>query len=134
MALKGFPLRMDPEERAIVERVQASFAAVGVTASLNDVLRHLIRAAEIPIPATAEEAHAAFLAHQEQCDACRDHRRPQCTDGVLVRREYQRHLGLRDGRSYALQPVGSQAGICRPGEEGVKAIDGPGQQLHAVSA
>lgn len=102
-----FPLRMTQAERAIVEDVQASFAAVGVTASLNDVIRHLVRSVEIPRPANAAAAWAAHLEHKGGCDACRDHRTPQCTDGVLIRREYQRHRGLRDGRSYALQPLGS---------------------------
>jgi hypothetical protein len=102
-----YALKMRPEEREIIERVQASLAAVGVTASLNDVLRHLVRAAEIPRPADVGEAQGAWLAHQSECDDCKGHRTPQCPDGVLIRREYQRHLGLRDGRSYALQPVGS---------------------------
>jgi hypothetical protein len=106
----GYPLRSTEDERAIVERVQASAAAVGVTASLNDVLRHLIRTAEIPIPANEEEARAAWMAHQAECDECRGQRRPQCLDGIYHRREYQRHLGLRDGRRYALQPVASQGG------------------------
>lgn len=100
-------LRAMPEEREILARVQESLAAVGVAASLNDVIRHLIRAAEIPIPANQDEARVAHLAHKAECDDCRDHKTPQCPDGVLIRREYQRQMGLRDGRRYVLQPVGS---------------------------
>jgi hypothetical protein len=98
-------LRAMPEERDILARVQASFAAVGVEVSLNDVIRHAIRAMEIPRPADEAEAHSAWIEHHMGCDDCQGHRTPQCPDGVLIRREYQRHLGLRDGRSYALQPV-----------------------------
>lgn len=126
--------RGHPDERDILLRVQASFEAVGVKVSLNDVIRHLIRAAEIPIPATVEEARDAVLAHGAQCDDCRDHKRPQCPDGVYIRREFQRHLGLRDGRQYVLQPVVSQAGMCGSGEEGVQSVDGENQELQRVSA
>lgn len=100
-------LRATPEERAILERVQESLAAVGVAASLNDVLRHLIRAAEIPIPADAVEARDALLAHQADCAPCKSSKTPRCPDGIFIRREFQRHLGVRDGRRYVLQPVTS---------------------------
>lgn len=108
---KALHLRMTAEERAILDRVQASFDGVGVSASLNDVIRHLIRVAEIPIPATVDEARHAVMAHKAECADCRDSKKPRCPDGVYVRREYQRHLGLRDGRTYVLQPVGSQDGM-----------------------
>jgi hypothetical protein len=102
---KSFLTRMNGQEREIIERVQASFEAVGVAVSLNDVVRHLIRAAEIPRPADLEEAEAAWAEHREDCGECAGCRRPKCPDGVLIRRELQRHMGLRNGQSYLLQPV-----------------------------
>lgn len=82
---KGLPLRMTDEERDLVDQLQASYAAAGVTASLNDVLRHLIRRTEIPLPKTTAEGHAMINAHWATCRDCEAHRPPRCLDGLYLR-------------------------------------------------
>jgi hypothetical protein len=86
------PLRMRPEERAIVERLQAWGAAAGLSPSpsLNDVLCHLIRRAELPVSRTVSEGMAAIQAHAESCEDCEPYRPPRCLDGVYLRELNQR--------------------------------------------
>jgi hypothetical protein len=85
-----FALKMRPEERAIVERVQAWGAEAGLAPSLNDVLCHLIRRAELPVPHTVAEGMAAIRAHWADCSDCESYRPPRCLDGVYLRELNQR--------------------------------------------
>jgi len=84
--LRGFPLRMAEDERAVVERVQSDAAEAGVMgASLNDVIRHLIRRAEIPRPRSVREGIEALQNHAVSCDMCEPYRPPRCLDGLYLR-------------------------------------------------
>jgi hypothetical protein len=84
--LKGFPARFADPERAIVERLQAEFGEAGLQrVSLNDVVRHLIRRAEIAVPRTPSEGMAALQAHAEACEECEPYQPPRCLDGVYLR-------------------------------------------------
>jgi hypothetical protein len=82
-----YPLKMTPEERAIVDRQQAIFKEAGVTdLSVNKVLRHLIRRAELPVPRTVGEGMAELQRHVESCeDGCQPFRPPRCPDGLYLR-------------------------------------------------
>jgi hypothetical protein len=126
-------LRAHPDERDILLRVQESFAGVGVNVSLNEVIRHLIRRAEIPTSPTKEDAQGAILRHWGECEQCGGERRPRCPDGVFLRREYQRLLGVRDGRAYVLQPVVSPDGMCRSGEGATTEVDESRNDLQRVT-
>lgn len=81
----GTRLRTTEHERAIVESVQSVFKDAGLAPSLNDVLRHLIRRAEIPIPRTPAEGFAAILAHAQECPDCEPYQPPRCLDGLYIR-------------------------------------------------
>lgn len=83
--LTGFPLRLAKPERATVERIQAEAKKAGVTASLNDVIRHLIARADVPVPMSTGEGLAAIQAHWEECTVCESHRPPRCLDGLYLR-------------------------------------------------
>jgi hypothetical protein len=78
-------LRTTEAEREIVAQVQTSAAEAGLAVSLNDVLRHLIRRAEIHVPCTAAEGMEAIRAHWAECDDCESHRPPRCLDGLYLR-------------------------------------------------
>lgn len=85
-----FPLRMTRTERATVEAIQADAERAGITASLNDVIRHMIRMGTLPTPETEPQARAAIHAHWDACETCDPAKMPQCLDGLRVQRNYLR--------------------------------------------
>lgn len=85
-----FPLRMTQTERATVEAIQADAARAGITASLNDVIRHLIRMGSVAMPENEPAARAAIHEHWEGCEICDPAEMPQCLDGLRVQRNYLR--------------------------------------------
>jgi hypothetical protein len=78
-------LRTTEDERAIAERVRVSAVEAGLSVSLNDALRHLIRRAGVPVPLTGSEGMAAIRAHWAACSECESHRPPRCLDGLYLR-------------------------------------------------
>jgi len=106
ITLKGatskFPLRMTPQERALVEEVQEVYGAAGVAMSLNDVLRHLVRRAAIVLAHTVEESSAAIRAHCGGCPDCdADALRFGCPDGLYLYRSYRRVCRAHGGSQSA---------------------------------
>lgn len=91
-----YPLKMKPEERAIVDRTQAIFTEAGLNPSLNEVLRHLIRRAEIPIPRTLGEGVKTLQEHTRDCEDCEPYTPPRCLDGLYLR-ELNRWVSNGDG-------------------------------------
>jgi hypothetical protein len=94
----AFALKMRPEERAIVERVQAWGVEAGLdpSPSLNDILCHLVRRAEIPVPLSSAEALTAIEEHWETCPDCESYRPPRCLDGLYLR-EMNKRASYRAG-------------------------------------
>lgn len=86
-------LRTTEEERVAVERVQAWAAVAGLAVSLNDVVRHLIRRAEITVPRTEGDGLAAIMAHGESCPDCQPYQPPRCLDGLYLRELNRRRCG-----------------------------------------
>jgi hypothetical protein len=78
-------LRTTEAERASAERVQAWAVEAGLSVSLNDALRHLIRRADVPVPLSPTEGLAAIAAHWETCPDCESYRPPRCLDGLYLR-------------------------------------------------
>jgi hypothetical protein len=85
-----FPLRMTQTERLTVEKIQADAERAGITASLNDVVRHLIRSATAPVPETEREARDAIHTHWANCTTCDPAKMPACLDGLRLQRAYTR--------------------------------------------
>lgn len=90
-----FPLRMLADERDTIEAIQSDAADAGIAASLNDVIRHLIRRSrfELRPPATEPDARAVIMAHWKVCPDCDPKENPRCLDGLYLQRGYQRVLG-----------------------------------------
>lgn len=76
---------MADDERATVEQVQAAAEEAGLTVSLNDVIRHLIRRASVPRPPSLRDGIRALKEHAVACDACEPYRPPRCLDGLYLR-------------------------------------------------
>lgn len=85
-----FPLRLTQAERATVETIQADAERAGVPASLNDVIRHLVRAALLDVPLNEAAAKAEIRAHWTECDVCDSEGLPKCLDGLRLYRNYRR--------------------------------------------
>ncbi|MFJ3812593.1 hypothetical protein ACIPWE_40320 [Streptomyces sp. NPDC090073] len=78
-------LRTTETERLILEQEQKRFAEFGLTLSLNDVMRALIRRAAIPVPTTKAEAQRIIDQHWDDCSECGPGAGPRCPDGVYIR-------------------------------------------------
>jgi hypothetical protein len=111
-----FPLRMLANERDTIEAIQTDAANAGITASLNDVIRHLIRRSrfELRPPATEPDARAVIMAHWKVCPDCDPKENPRCLDGLYLQRGYQRVIGqetrartdaARAAREHRFQPA-----------------------------
>jgi hypothetical protein len=89
---KKFPLRTTADERDTIEAIQTDAANNGITASLNDVIRHLVRRSrfELRPPATEPDARAVIMAHWKVCPDCDPKENPRCLDGLYLQRGYQR--------------------------------------------
>lgn len=89
-------LRTTSAERVILEHEQQWYAQNGITLSLNDVMRALIRRAKIPVPMTMEHATEEVTRHCEQCPECGSPEElPQCPDGLYIRQFYAHFLTAR---------------------------------------
>ena len=88
---KQLPLRMTDDERALIERVQEVYGREGVTLSLNDTVRHLIRRAGVVLAHTREDAEDQIRGHCEGCEACDcEAAKYGCPDGLYLYRNYRR--------------------------------------------
>lgn len=97
--LRGFPLRLADDERGTVEAVRGWFKEnAGLSLSLNDVLRHLVRRAEIGIPRTSADGIRALQNHTAACEVCQPYQPPRCPDGIYMR-EQNRMLSERQGET-----------------------------------
>lgn len=85
-----YPLKMQPAERALLEREQTTAEMAGLTVSLNEVIRHLVRRASMPLPRTEQEARAAVEQHFAVCQVCEPCARPRCLDSLYVQRNWRR--------------------------------------------
>jgi hypothetical protein len=87
-----FALRATTDDRAILERVIAAYAKMGLQISLNDAVLVLIRRAAAPDADTQEEALAALRHHWSSCPhGCRmETWPPRCPEGWRLRGTYQR--------------------------------------------
>ncbi|MBK3548140.1 hypothetical protein [Streptomyces sp. MBT60] len=85
-----FHLRMTAPERQVVERIQREAEADGVTASLNDVLRHLIARSTSPAPLTEHDARRLIHEHWAVCDVCVPVLAPKCLNGLYAQSNYSR--------------------------------------------
>jgi len=89
-------LRTTDTERLVLEHEQQWYDLNGLTLSLNDVMRSLIRRAKIPIPMTMEHATEAVTRHSEECSECgAADELPQCPDGLYIRQFYAHFLAVR---------------------------------------
>jgi|SRR5881392_3699444 len=79
-------LRITPEERAIVERLQQAWGAADIKLSLNDVIRAAIRRTMIVRPTTFAEADALISKHTAECtEGCSTGGvGPGCVDGRYI--------------------------------------------------
>lgn len=106
---KAMPLRMTDEERATIERLRDEMIEAGLDASLNDVLRHLIRRAQMTPPLTEPAAREAIVAHWVTCPHCDATAAPRCLDGLHLQRTYAQVVSAPIGGSPATGGgVGSQ--------------------------
>jgi hypothetical protein len=95
---KQLPLRMTDEERALIESVQTLYGAHGVTLSLNDVVRHLIRRAAVIVAHTPAESLLQLLEHCKGCEHCEAETGSyKCADGLFLSRTYRRVLRAHGG-------------------------------------
>lgn len=85
-------LRTTSAERLILEHEQQWYRDNGLTLSLNDVTRSLIRRAKIPIPMTREQATEEVTRHSAECPVCVSTEPPRCPDGLYVRQLYAHFL------------------------------------------
>lgn len=85
-------LRTTNDERRILLDEQKWYAENGLTLSLNDVVRALIRRATVPVPLTKAEATEAVRAHSAACPVCESTKPPACPDGLYIRLLYARTL------------------------------------------
>ena len=73
-------LRYTADEKAILTNVIRAHADVGITISLNDAVRVLIRRGGSSLPDDVPTAQRRFVDHVEACDACTADC-PGCPDG-----------------------------------------------------
>jgi hypothetical protein len=83
-------LRTTLDEREILQQEYVRAAAAGLTVSLNDVTRHLIRRAAIRVPCTEPDARAVIMTHWRVCPDCTETSGPQCLDGLYLRGIWER--------------------------------------------
>jgi hypothetical protein len=83
-------LRTTESERLILEQEQQRFKESGLTLSLNDVARALIRRAAIPVPVSEREAQRTVDRHIADCPECQPGAGPRCPDGMYIRDCYTR--------------------------------------------
>lgn len=88
----NFALRATPDDRAILERVIATYAKMGLRISLNDAALVLIRRNATPDADTQEEALAALQHHWSNCPhgCVMEVWPPRCPEGWRLRAAYQR--------------------------------------------
>jgi hypothetical protein len=94
-------LRTTEDEKSAVDAVQADAAQAGIAASLNDVIRHLIRRSQVSPPRSEAEARAAIVAHWGTCPDCDARTKPLCLDGLYLQRSYARLAVLSQGHNAA---------------------------------
>lgn len=85
-----FHLRMTATERTTIEGIQADAYEAGIGASLNDVIRHMIRISQWNVPTTEADARGAIVAHWNECPDCDPQGKPACLDGLALQRGYAR--------------------------------------------
>lgn len=85
-------LRTTDAERLTLEREQEWYRENGLTLSLNDVMRSLIRRAKIPIPVNKKQATAEVELHSAECTVCVSEEPPRCPDGLYIRQLYAHFL------------------------------------------
>lgn len=77
----GFALRMNDDERTMVEQMRARYADAGIRLSLNDTLRRMIVMSAIRPPRTYEDAVAMVKGHTDVCPVCEYEQYPVCPEG-----------------------------------------------------
>lgn len=121
-------LRTTESERATVAAIQAAAAEAGIAASLNDVIRHLVRRACLPPARTEADARAAIVAHWDNCPDCDPSTVPRCLDGLHLQRCYTQVVSTPvTGR------VGSKAGMSGSGRGGAHVERMPTGRDHSAT-
>jgi hypothetical protein len=92
---------MTQAERSTVEALQAEATEAGLTVSLNDVIRHMIRRSQMSPPRSEPEARAAIVAHWGECPHCDATTKPLCLDGLYLQRSYYRVAVMSQGHNAA---------------------------------
>jgi hypothetical protein len=88
---KQLPLRMTDDERKLIETVQEVYGREGITLSLNDTVRHLIRRAGIVLAHSREAAEDQIREHCDGCPLCDCEAVTYgCPDGLYLYRNYRR--------------------------------------------
>ncbi len=98
-----YPLKMTPEERALLEQARQVYkAGGGMELSLNDMVRHLIRRAGMPLGLTPDETHAQIAQHASACPDCElEAEAFRCPDGFYLYRNHRRVLRAHSGADLA---------------------------------
>jgi hypothetical protein len=97
-ATSPFPLRLTPDERALVETVREVYGHAGVEMSLNDTIRHLVRRGGIVPAHTPDAAWAQICEHANGCSDCdAENERIACPEGLFLYRNWRRVSKTREG-------------------------------------